>query len=118
MFGVLLAREQEDPELAAEHFLTVACYNLQHPARFTDEALAGLRQAVIDRLDDGTPVPTIRKRASAAFGGSRRVQRPVAERRVVARKWPVTVVNVCGMEDFEGAAARVKQWAASIRSQL
>jgi hypothetical protein len=118
MFGVLLAREQEDRELAAEHFLTVACYHLQHPAQFTDDALAGLRRAVIDRLDQGTPVPTLRKRASAEFEGSRRVLRPGAEGRVVARLWPMTVADVCTMEDLGGAAGRVKQWAASIRSQL
>ncbi len=37
--GLLLAWEYDDPELQAEHFLTVAAYNLQHPAQFTDEAL-------------------------------------------------------------------------------
>jgi hypothetical protein len=118
MFGVLLAREAEDPELLAEHFFTVACYNLQHPAQFTDDAIAELRQAVIDRLDHGTPVAVLRKRASAAYEGSRRVLRRPGERRVVARRWPMTIADVCTMEDLSGAAGRVKQWAASIRSQL
>ncbi|HEY0736847.1 MAG TPA: DUF5946 family protein [Herpetosiphonaceae bacterium] len=35
--GALIAWEYDDPELAAEHFLTVAAYNLQHPAQFTDD---------------------------------------------------------------------------------
>ena len=43
--GVLLAWEHDDPALQREHFLTVASYNLQHPARFTDDAIAGLREA-------------------------------------------------------------------------
>ena len=117
MFGVLLAREQEDPELLAEHFLTVACYNLQHPAQFTEGAIAGLEQALIDRLDHGTPVAVLRKRASAEYEGSRRVLRPESERRPVRREWPMTIADVC-LEDLTGAAARVKQWASSIRSQL
>lgn len=34
--GMIIAWEADDPELLAEHFLTVATYNLQHPAQFTD----------------------------------------------------------------------------------
>ena len=56
------------------HFLTVACYNLQHPAWFTDEAIAGLRQGFIDHLDRGVPVAELRRRASAAVEGSKRVR--------------------------------------------
>jgi hypothetical protein len=118
MFCLLLAREQEDPELLAEHYLTVACYNVQHPAQFTGEAIAGLERGLIDRLDKDVPVALLRRRASQAFEGSRRVRRPAAERRIVQRDWPMTIADVCTMDDLSGAAARVKQWAASIRSQL
>ncbi len=38
MLGAILAWEYHDPELMAEHFLTVASYNLQHPAQFTGAA--------------------------------------------------------------------------------
>ncbi len=39
-FGAVIAWEFQNPELFAEHFLTVSSYNLQHPAQFTEEALA------------------------------------------------------------------------------
>jgi len=57
MLGMLIAWEYDDPELRAEHFLTVACYNLQHPAQFTDATLAGLRAVFIERLDQGLALP-------------------------------------------------------------
>jgi Family of unknown function (DUF5946) len=46
--GAIGAWEFQDPDLRAEHFLTVAAYNLQHPAQFTDETLADLHTAFID----------------------------------------------------------------------
>ena len=38
--GLLIAWEHGDDELRREHFLTVTSYNLEHPAQFTDEAIA------------------------------------------------------------------------------
>jgi hypothetical protein len=71
--GLLLAWEYEDPELQAEHFLTVASYNLQHPAQFTDEALARLCVVFIDHLDSDLAVEEIRRRVGRVFGGNRRL---------------------------------------------
>jgi hypothetical protein len=116
--GALLAWEGQDPELAAEHFLTVACYNLQHPAQFADDALAGLRDAFVDYLDHGVPVQEIRRRMARSFEGSRRVLRPEAERRPILRPWPMTIANVYIPGRPAGAAERVRAWAASIRSEF
>ena len=116
--GALIAWEYDDPELAAEHFLTVAAYNLQHPAQFTDEAIAGLRVAVIERLDNDLPVAEIRRRNSAEYEGKRRVLRPEGERRPVLRRWPTTIADVYTPDQPAGAAARVRAWAAAIRSEL
>jgi hypothetical protein len=110
--------EFQDPELMAEHFLTVASYNLQHPAQFTEEAIAGLRVAFIDRLDKGTPVSELRRRAGRAYGGPRRVLRPEAERRPTPRAWPMTIADVYLPDQPAGAAGRVRAWAASIRAAL
>jgi hypothetical protein len=116
--GAILAWEAHDPELLAEHFLTVACYNLQHPAQFTDEALAGLRGALIERLDADLPVTEIRRRAGRANAGSRRVLRPEAERRPTLRRWSSTIADVYLHNQPAGAAARVREWAAAIRREL
>lgn len=116
--GALIAWEYDDPDLAAEHFLTVASYNLQHPAQFTDEVITGLRVAVIERLDNDLPVAEIRRRNSAEYEGKKRVLRPEAARRPVLRRWPMTIADVYTPDQPAGAAARVRAWAATIRSEL
>jgi hypothetical protein len=116
--GAILAWEAHDPELAAEHFLTVACYNLQHPAQFVDEVLAGLRSALVERLDSNLPVAEIRRRAGRANAGSRRVLRPVAERRPVLHQWGMSIADVYLPGQPAGAATRIRAWAAAIRREL
>ncbi|MCB8985259.1 MAG: hypothetical protein H6659_15615 [Ardenticatenaceae bacterium] len=116
--GAVLAWEWQDPELSAQHFLTVASYNLQHPAQFTAAAYAGLRAAFIDHLDNGLPVAEIRRRISHVAEGSQRVLQPEAERRFVLRPWPQTIADVYLPDQPEGAAGRVRAWAASIRAEF
>lgn len=117
-FGALLAWEGNDPELAAEHFLTVASYNLQHPAQFTGEAVAGLRSNLIEHLDHALPVTEIRRRTAIAYSGKRRVLKPEAERRPILRSWNITIEDVYIPDDPQGAASRVRAWASSIRNEL
>src|SRR3712207_3533925 len=83
--GAILAWEYDDPELYAEHFLTVASYNRQHPAQFTDEALAWLRSSFVEHLDNGVPVTELRRRASRAYEGKQRVLKDESERTSVLR---------------------------------
>src|SRR6476619_6687066 len=90
MLGAIIAWESQDPELLAEHFLTVASYNLQHPAQFTTAALAGLQAVFIERLDRGLGVAEIRRRVGAAAGATR-VRKPEAERHPVLRHWIMTI---------------------------
>src|SRR4051812_38498505 len=87
MLGGVLSWEADDPALAAEHFLTVASFNLQHPAQFTDQALAWLRSGFVEHLERGTATVELRRRASRQFEDSTRVLRPKAERRPVLRRW-------------------------------
>ena len=115
---MLLAWEYDDPELAGEHFLTVASYNLQHPAQFTDQTLSGLRAWFIERLDHGLAVEEIRRRAARMTEGKTRVLKDEAERRPVLRAWGMTIADVYLPNQPAGAAERVRSWAAAIRSQL
>lgn len=116
--GAIIAWEWQDPALMAQHFLTVASYNLQHPAQFTDEALAGLRQQFIEHLDNGVPPHEIRRRVSSIAEGKVKVRWPEPERRFVLRRWPLTSADVYLPDQPTGAAERVKAWAASIREEL
>lgn len=116
--GGIIAWEYEDPELLAVHFLTVASYNLQHPASFTEEAIEGLRAMFVEALDNGLTVGEIRRRMADRFEGARRVKRPEGERRPVLRPWSMTVANVYLPDQPTGAADRVRAWATAIRAEL
>ena len=115
--GLLLAWESDDPDLRSEHFLTVAAYNLQHPAQFTDEALAWLRASFADYLDKGMDVRELRRRAATQFEGKTRVLRRASEQRPVRRRWSLTIADVYIPDRPEGAAARVRAWGAAIRKE-
>src|SRR5688500_6450142 len=108
MLGAIMAWEAQDRELLAEHFLTVASYNLQHPAQFTEEALAGLRAAFRERLDRGMAIAEIRRRVGAAVAGATRVLKPEHERTPVLRQWAMTIADVYLPDQPEGAAGRVR----------
>lgn len=116
--GAILAWEWQDPALLAVHFLTVASYNLQHPAQFTDDALAGLRVAFIEHLDQGVAVAELRRRVSSVTEGKTRVLKPEADRQPVLRQWPMTVADVYLPDQPQGAADRVRAWAAAIRQGI
>jgi hypothetical protein len=114
----MIAWEWQDPELLAEHFLTVASYNLQHPAQFTDDVLAGLRAAYIAHLDQGLPVAAIRRQVSRLTEGKTRVLKKEAERHPVLCPWSMTIANVYLPNQPQGAASRVRAWAKAIRRAL
>ena len=116
--GAIGAWEWQDPALLAQHFLTVASYNLQHPAQFTDAAIAGLRELFIAHLGQGMAVVEVRRRVAQRTAGSVSVLKPAAERRPVLRHWSMTIADVYIPDQPEGAAERVKAWAASIRAEL
>ncbi|HEX3047655.1 MAG TPA: DUF5946 family protein [Bacillota bacterium] len=118
MLGAIIAWEWQDPELLAEHFFTVASYNLQHPAQFTEETLSGLRSVFIERLDHNLPIAEIRRRVSQAAEGKTRVRKPESERTPILRPWPMTIADVYKSDHPQGAAGRVRAWAAAIRKEL
>jgi hypothetical protein len=116
--GAILAWEWQDPALAAQHFLTVASYNLQHPAQFTEGALSGLQRAFLDYLEHGLSVEQIRQRMSQMAEGTTRVLKPESDRRSALRRWPMTIADVYISDQPVGAADRVKAWAAVIGEEL
>lgn len=118
MFCTVLAWEADDAELQAEHFKTVATYNLQHPSQFTDEALEGLRKVFIEHIDNNLPISEIRKRVGKVAEGNNRVRKDKAERQLVGRNWAVTVADVYDENNPVGAVERVRRWAAAVRKEL
>ena len=60
----------------------------------------------------------VRRRVAQSTAGSVSVLKPKAERRPVLRRWSMTIADVYIPGQPEGAAERVKAWAASIRAEL
>ncbi len=100
------------------HFLSVAAYNLQHPAQFDDEALAALRVAFVEHFDNGVSVAEIRKRNGTSFAGARRVLKREAERKPTLRTWRLTIAYVFAGGSPARVALRVQKWAAAVRQDL
>ncbi len=117
-FHVMLVMEGQDPELASCHFLTVACYNLQHPSQFTAEALERLRYALKGFLDRTVTIDEIRQRTSFEHDGPKKVQRPAWGQQIILNRWTMTTADVCRPFQTQGTADRVKQWAESIRREI
>jgi len=116
--GLLIAWEYDDLDLQAEHFLTVASYNLQHPAPFTDDAIASLRTVFITYLNNGLTIADIRGRLGSTFAGTKRVLKDESTRRPTRRSWSMTIKDVYIPDMPTGAAARVRAWATSIGNEL
>jgi hypothetical protein len=116
--AALLGWESTNPELFRVHFYTVASFNLQHPAQFTDEALDELRGTFVEAFDGTTPLETLRKRMGTRFQGTPRVLKDESTRRPVLAEWDVTIADVFGGGPPVGAPYRVRRWAASIRRRL
>ena len=113
----ILALEQTDSELKSLHFLTVAAFNIQHPAQFTEDAVAGLRKSFSDYLDGRITIEDIKQR-NREFNGPKRVVKFAFERIPILRCWKMTTADVFLPADSKGTAARVNQWAQSIKSEL
>lgn len=117
-FCAVLGWEWQDHELQTKHFLTVASYNLQHPSRFTDEAIVGLRETFRDHLKDGLPISEIRKQVSQALAGSQTVLKKAKDQNLVPCEWKMTIADVFHSNQPEGAAKRVQKWAESILEEI
>lgn len=117
-FSAVLGWEWQDPELQAKHFLTVASYNLQHPSRFTDEAIVGLQEVFRDHLKNGLPISQIRKQVSQAAAGNQTILKKTKDQNPIPREWKITITDVFFSNQPEGATERVQIWAESILEDI
>ena len=113
----ILALEKTYPELQALHFLTVAAYNIQHPAQFTTGVIEGLRRSFAEYLDKHITIDEI-KRHNREFNTGKLVLRPFSERYTVLRIWQMTTADVYLSFQPQGTAQRVRKWAESVRSEI
>ena len=118
LLAAILGWESADTELFSLHFYTVAAFNLQHPAQFTEEALHELRGVFVEALDGNAPIEALARRTGTTFQGDKRGPQEEDERNPVGKSWTVTAADVFGGGRPEGAAYRVRRWATSVRGEM
>ena len=104
------------------HFFAVASYNLQHPAQFQPGIVDGLRSGLVDALAGKADVAELRRRASRAAEGARRVLRrpedpPAALPTSWPTRWPFTARDMAGTAPAE-YDRQARRWAESVAASL
>lgn len=115
--GAIAQWEFSDPKLYKLHFYTVACYNLQHPSKFTDDALEGLKQTLCEAFDKGWSNEQVRAHIGRKWDGKAKVLLKEPKTPIM-REWSMTISDVYIPDQPEGAADRVYAWAKSVRNEL
>jgi hypothetical protein len=114
--NAILTMEPECPKLQAEHFKTVACYIIQHPATYLNEAVEGLINALEGNLNGKLSVDEIRKCHDLMFAGSRKVKKKHEDVRLVQKQWQMTIMDCYVPAECETTAENIIKWARSIVS--
>jgi hypothetical protein len=122
-FHQLLAWETEDFEgRGAVHHLTVLCFHLQHPSRYSPEGLREALRLLIEFVERGTSPAEIRRRGRSPVSSSTR------EWKVTARAgsqgaypgpvaWTMTASQVAAAGP-ERYCDQVRAWARSVLVDL
>ncbi len=114
IFDQFLVLEFSDPAYGAVHFLTVACFMIQH-GRYSDEGLAWIAEKLREYLEDGVSIDQIRRQAAQEAGPSRRswkVMRQASSPPLPKIAWSMTIADVARQyRDAESYCALIQQWA-------
>lgn len=115
----LIALEFSDVRAGPVHFLTVTCYQLQHPETFPLAATARTRlaDALADVVVRDRPVTEVRDEMARASEGSGRVRASDDTAPPPAVAWSCTVADL-GPPDVGLHTARIRQWAGSVVEDL
>jgi hypothetical protein len=121
IFDEFLGLEFSDPAYGAVHFLTVACFMIQH-GRYSDEALAWIEGQLRAYLYEGAPPEHIRRQAARETSQSMRtwkVSRPAGAPPLPRVAWSMTIADVAGRyRDAESYRDLVRQWAHSTLQEM
>jgi len=121
IFDNFLALDFSDPAYGEVHFLTVACYMIQHN-RYSDEALLWIRPQLHAFLAEGVNPAEIRRRAAVETGNGQRdwkVVRSPQARLLPKVLWQITIVDVA-VHAANAASYRewVRRWGESTLKQM
>jgi len=121
IFESLLVLEFSHPEYGQVHFLTVACYMIQHD-QYSDESLMWMAQKLEDYLGGKISPTQLRRLAAKKTDPSRRtwkVTRQPGSRELPKISWSMTISDVAAnYHDARSYQERVRQWAHTTLSEM
>jgi Family of unknown function (DUF5946) len=121
IFDEFLSLEYTNPAYGQVHFLTVACFMIQH-GRYSDAALTWMQSMLRAALDEQLTAQQLRQRAAQGMDDATRswkVTRQADARPLPHVAWSTTIADVAqSMQDPEKYCDQVKQWAQATLQQM
>jgi uncharacterized protein DUF5946 len=121
IFEDFLSLEYTNPAYGQVHFLTVACFMIQH-GRYSDAALTWMQSMLRAALDEQLTAQQLRQLAAQGMDDATRtwkVNRQADELPLPHVAWSTTIADVArSMQDPETYCEQVKQWAQATLPQM
>jgi hypothetical protein len=121
IFDEFLVKEFTDPEFGEVHFMTVACFMIQH-RRYSDRALAWIDSKLEEYLEKGLSSDEIRIQANREVSQENRkwkILRGPHDRRLPEIEWSKRISDVV-FSDNDPASYRneITNWVRSTREEM
>ncbi len=121
IFDELQMLEFSDPAYFRVHFLSVACFMIQH-GRYSDEALAWIQEKIHIYLDRQLTNQQLRQLIANETSNAThlwKVTRQPDAPPLPKVAWTMTIIDVAqNMRDAESYCEQVKQWAYTTLQQM
>ncbi len=121
VFDEFLVLEFTDPGYGAVHFLTVACFMIQHE-RYSDESLRWLQPNLRAYLDEGRTNEKLRQSARHTTNQPNRTWKVLCAADAAPLPkiaWAMTLADVAGhFSDADAYGDLIRQWARTSLRQL
>ena len=110
IFGEFMSLEFTDPSYGQVHFLTVACYMIQHH-HYSDEAYVWIQSALMHYLEKGRSSEKIRLDAAQGPGRTKGIRRPSDAPLLPRVAWSMTIADVAAqVSDAESYRSLIHDW--------
>lgn len=121
VFDEFLSLEFSNPDFGRVHFLTVACFMIQHD-RYSDEGLSWIRSALQDYLELRLTPRQLREIAAGARGIIGRDWAIIRDPHTPPRRkvsWSITIADVAlKLDNPENYRSAVMEWAQSTLREM
>jgi hypothetical protein len=118
IFDEFMALEFTDPGYGRVHFLTVACYMIQHGG-YSDEAYVWMQSALRSYLEEGYTAEMVRRNAARGPGRTKGIRRPAEAAPLPKVPWSMTIADVAArMQDAESYCKLIEQWGRTTLQEM